>query len=120
MSQGVTTLALARAIDRRPWWRRLLNALPWRRRALEPDPVATYHAQLREYDAELEEWERGGPRAGEPPWARPVPPPRPPTASDDELYRFVEYRRELARWRANPDGEPVPTMIPSAGVPMSR
>lgn len=38
------TLALA-IVARRPWWRRLLDALPWRRRALQPDPVAGLEIQ---------------------------------------------------------------------------
>jgi hypothetical protein len=31
------TLALA-IVARRPWWRRMLDALPWRRRPLQPEP----------------------------------------------------------------------------------
>lgn len=31
-------LAIA-VIARRPWWRRMLDALPWRRRPLRPEPA---------------------------------------------------------------------------------
>lgn len=71
-------LALA-IVARRPWWRRLLDALPWRRRALEPDAWHT-----------------------------------------DQLRRESEYETAMARWRANPDGRPAPTMIPSDGMSAAR
>lgn len=122
----------ARAVDRRPWWRRLLAWRPWAPAPLAVDACASHAAGMAAYRVELAELERSGPPPGEPSWWRPIPPPHPPVSLDelvhgcrcdrslDEEYRTAKYAADIARWRGCPDGRPAPTMLPGPGMPAPR
>jgi hypothetical protein len=94
------TLALA-IVARRPWWRRMLDALPWRRRPLQPEPpkcdplaVALCDLALRRAARRLDIADAG----------RPVQIVR----GDAPYAAVVEY------------GRPPPTSMPGPGRPQSR
>lgn len=99
-------LALA-IVARRPWWRRLLDALPWRRRALASDRERSDQLLADEF-ARL----AGDVRLSTAPFGSEL--------ARDEMRREVAYHHALIAWRARNDGRPAPTRIPSDGMPCSR
>lgn len=109
------TLALAIVARRRPWWRRLADAvLGIDRRALAPDQEHSDRLLIAEYNriapAPLPGWHLSVPEGGAAwrEWNR------------DRMRAEIAYHHALIAWRARNDGRPAPLPIPSDGMPCSR